>query len=319
MDLADAHYLMDNLNQTRTLLDSVLESARTLSDRQNEAMALAHFGRLTGHINKDLETSRKYLQEALDINRELDDKPGLIFILRQMGNICLWSNELESGEKYLKKSLYLARELEDLESTHYALSSLATNAYGSGDLERSMSYYRESLEIANQSGNQYRAAVVKTNMGYLFAEMEDYEAAQSLAEEGWVVATEAYSQFALAEVQTLMGMIAVGTGQYKLARNYIDSSTRIYRERDDTFNLVWCLCVYAWLEGINRNVNTALNWLGLIVSQEAYSIGPIRRLVDKVLAETQANITDEEVKAVMAQGAEWRLEDVITEIIGEDS
>jgi tetratricopeptide (TPR) repeat protein len=314
MNLAHPLGFLGKYEQTRILLESALESARKLEDRQSEANTLAQLGRLTGLWQEDAKTGRAYLEEALKINQELDDKEGLVFILRQLGNVGQIDHQYEESIRYLEQSLQLARELDQAENIANALNSLGTAATGLDDVEAAFDYFQEALDIARKQNDEVFTAMIVSNIATLYTDMEDYETARQMAQEAMIAATEANSHYLLADDWTLLGWAALGLEEDEIAGKYILKGLQIFQELDSDFGKAHGIALYAWLMVRIGDYREALSWL----KPAKAAIGPLPwfdRLIDKILAELPAAMSEAERKELMAKGTDVVLNDVVSQIL----
>jgi tetratricopeptide (TPR) repeat protein len=318
MSLADVHGILGHFDATQTLLESALDGARSSGDRVTEANALAHLGRLEGAWLNDYEAGKKYLEQALEINQDLGDKPTQIFILRQLGNLNFYG-DLKKGTEYLEQSLNLARELGDLESSANALNSLGLNVWSLGELERSLVYFQEGHEVAGQIGDITASAMTAGNMAWVQVEMENYPEALKLAEEALAEASEAGAQGLMESNWAIQGWVALANGHYELARDYLLKALNYGREFGSSHDLANRVFIFAWHEAKTGDVNKALEWVGLCMAHAIYKQPGLKRFVDMALDEARIGVSDEDVKAALARGAELDLDEVVEEILGEET
>jgi predicted ATPase len=317
MDLADGHGMQGNYDTTRSLLESALETARLSGDRATEAFALAHLGRMAGTFQQDLETGRMYLEQALAINQELDDKPGLAFILRQLGNLSTFANKPEKSKIHLEESLRLAREIGDLPAVASALDSLGFATFESGDLETALTIFEEALEVSKQLGDSLMEAMVLSHSGHVYSELENYRTVQEIGGRALVIAREANSNYVQAYVLSTLSGAAVGTGQNDIALEYLIESSILALDLGNVYLKTNILLTRAQLQGRLGETKKGLEWLGFMSQKLASYPGGIQRMYARVLTELRGELSDDEVEAALSQGADLKLEDLIAEIIEE--
>jgi tetratricopeptide (TPR) repeat protein len=318
MALANPLGFLGEYDQTRIILESALDSARELNDRQAEGNILAQLGRLIGAWQEDTVTGRAYLEEALAINKELDDKKGLVFILRQLGNVAHNEFKYEESLGYLNESLALAKELEDLGDIANALNSLGNAAGGLDKLDEALAYYKEALEISRQLDDSVFTAMMIGNMSPIYADREDYQAARQKAQEAMVAATEANSSYLLLGVWTVLGWSALGLGENELAGDYLIRALQLSQELDTDLGRAHALVLYAWYLVRSGEIDEALSW----IEPSRAVMGPLPwfdRLINKVLADLPADMTDAQVKELMAKGAEVDISEVVSQILAANS
>ena len=118
-----------------------LALARELGDRHSEAWLLCEIAISSSDCPENYEESLNHCEEGLAIFRELDDRPGVAYLLNIKGE----------------------------------LARLA------GDYDQAQKVYEESLTISRETGEIYRQLALEANLGYIAYRKGDYERARDLA------------------------------------------------------------------------------------------------------------------------------------------
>ena len=257
------------------------------------------------------------MEQAREINEELDDKPGLIFILRQLGNAFFGSDKFEDAIAYHEQSISLAREIEDLTSAGYGLNSLALTYHFLQEYDEAIAYYQEALEIAVAADDSLGEAMTTSNIGWVNVEMGDFEGAKQKAETALKITIEAGSRSLAASNWALLARISVETGQYSSSPKYIYNSITLNRELNDESGMVYDILLFSWREGIVGDLGRSFGWLGMVRTHRSYSRAYLKRFVDRVQTQIRADLSDDEIESLMIQGTELKLKDVVEEIIIE--
>lgn len=167
--------------------DRALALAREIGDRQYEAMILLGLGH--AYVGRDeIQKGMDYLNAAMPICQELDDRVAEMTLLRVLGA------QLErSGEHYRRlveyeqKRLQIAREIGDrFEEGNSLMFCGQIQALNLGDLEGGLALLRESLKILEAvSGRIFpllRIAQVQIALGQFEDAQQTLEAAQPVSE-----------------------------------------------------------------------------------------------------------------------------------------
>lgn len=168
--------------------DQALELAREIGDRHYEAMILLGLGH--NYIGRDeLEKGIEYLNAALPICEELDDKVTEMTLLR------VFSAQLErSGDHYSRlkdyelKRLEMARSIGDrFEEANAMMFAGQIQALNLGDLEGGMSFLQESCKILTATSGKLfpmlRIAQVQIALGQLEEAQRTLAQAEPLADQ----------------------------------------------------------------------------------------------------------------------------------------
>jgi tetratricopeptide (TPR) repeat protein len=124
--------------------------ARTLSDKQTEALSLAFLG-VFMVAQGTVGDGTPLLEQALAIYRLLGDKVGQADTAERLA---INNNDMERAIAYTKESLALARELGDLSGMVFRLCWLSRLMFWTGDFISPIVWLEEALSIAGQLGNQ---------------------------------------------------------------------------------------------------------------------------------------------------------------------
>ncbi len=167
--------------------DQALALAREIGDRQYEAMILLGLGH--AYVGRDeILKGMEYLNAALPICKELDDRVAEMTLLRVMG-----SGLERAGDHYHRlidyemKRLSIAREIGDrLEEGNALMFAGQIQALNLGDLEGGLALLREAVEIFSAITDQIfplmRVAQVQTALGQFEDAQATIERAQPLAD-----------------------------------------------------------------------------------------------------------------------------------------
>jgi len=227
---------------------------------------------------------KTYLQEALPLARALNDQPTLVFTLRQLGNTALVMDAFAEAASYLEESLALARERGDPRGIAGALNSLGINANYQGDYARAIHFYEEAREIAQSVGDRNVATRCSVNIGECHLALKDYAAAARSAQEALDMARALGADSIATGALCLWGEAALGQGQVEAARGYLDESLRLSRTIGEVVYTVVALAGYARLLGQAGQPERALELLGLALAHPAAS-SETRNKVNAVMAD----------------------------------
>ncbi|HSQ60017.1 MAG TPA: protein kinase [Acidobacteriota bacterium] len=170
------------------ILEPALAEARAIGHEVLQANLLGQLGRLA-MWRGDLETSRGYLVEALAIARKSGDKPTLLFILRQVGNVN-HRTDVEGARHAFEESIQLARELGDLRSEATGLNSLG-NLHGfEEDYAKALECYERARGIYREMGDRASECMVLANLSIVHIEVDDLESAEREAKTALAVIRE---------------------------------------------------------------------------------------------------------------------------------
>ncbi len=314
--LGEQYGIKGNYKAAIAQFEPALATAREIGDRASEAQALGEIGRVIGTWQGDAEAGAPYLDQAMEIARELDDKPRQIFILRQLGNLGNFTGEFEQSEAYLKESLALAEELQDLDSQANALNSLSLTALALDRPEEAVEWCARGVSIAEELGD--RTMITMITGTYAFSELMagDFEAGKRDAQRALQLAREVGSDYLLTGQLTTVASTMITEGDAEGAQMLLDEAMRVNEAIGSESGQAFTLPEYAKIRTLEGDVEHGLELIGLARSNPTIMhFG--RAYFDRTTREIRGDLSDEEVEDAFERGAELDLKVVVAELLGE--
>jgi serine/threonine protein kinase/tetratricopeptide (TPR) repeat protein len=295
--------------------EPALASARELGDRSTEAKALAELGRIVGVWQNDHEAGRSYFDQALEIARELNDKPALIFIGRQLGNLGNMTGDFEMARVKLQESRELAREQQDGESEANALNSLGLTATAEGEFEQALVFYSEGLALAESMGDRGIAGMIILNTADVYLLDDHVEEGLRAAQKALDMVQEIGSDYLAAGAYRSLGDGLISKGDYEAARENLHESLRLTKAMGSTiFFMSHIVLQYGRLRARSGDQQGGLELLGL-AREQRYLLLSGRIYFDKALEDVRGELSDKEVEAALKRGAKLDLDRVVEELL----
>jgi predicted ATPase len=107
----------------------------------------------------DLAKASRYFGEALALQRELNDKPGIIYSLNRLSEFNASQGNYALSETLLAESLALSLELNQEEYLENTRSNLGTMAFFQGKYAEAQRWFEENLAMCSASGNRWGVGV----------------------------------------------------------------------------------------------------------------------------------------------------------------
>ena len=291
----------------RERLSRALEGARKTGNRPLQATALGELARLSLWTD-DLDAAKTYLNEALPLVRELDDRPALMFVLRQMGNLNV--NEPDRAESYFSESVSLARELGDRGAEAAALNGLAITHDLRNDFEESMERYRESLEIFRELGQPKWMAMVGSNIGGEFTRRGKFDEAREALDAAFRAARESRDDPMTTTILLEQGRLALREGRDEEAAALLGKSLDLALKLGTRPVPLLISCAVIRARAGRRD--EALAWVGLARAQTGvWQKLEIDRDIAECLPLVRGDLADEAVEAAMKAGESLDLGEVL--------
>lgn len=300
----------------RAQFEPSLKTAKKLKDRESEARSLSELGRIHGIWLGEHERGLKYLEEALPIVKELDDKTQLAFILRQLGNIASHGDDLDAGEKYFNESLDLAREIDDDAQQFQALNSLGNSSLARGEFDESLETLQESLEIAKKIGSRGGAAMVRSNIASNYLLMKDLKNAKKEAKESLALAIEVGNDWLKAGGMSLLGGVAIREGELAEAKSLMKQALGIMWATGNISDGLTILAEYSRVLALAIGYKEAFELIGLVLAIP--SLDKFTEIVaDDAIADLKDNLSEKKRTTAMKRGEKMDLDVFVKGILEE--
>jgi predicted ATPase/DNA-binding XRE family transcriptional regulator/Tfp pilus assembly protein PilF len=136
------------------------------------------------YVKRNMDTARRYGEEAVALYRRLSDQRSLAWAIFWLNTCSI--GLMENADEYARaialteEALELLRQAGDVADVGQGLNNLGQYAIAHGDHVRAKAAFQESLEIARAIGDQIREQIEYSNLGSLALADGDYETAMTL-------------------------------------------------------------------------------------------------------------------------------------------
>jgi tetratricopeptide (TPR) repeat protein len=246
----------------REMLEEGLGLLRKSGDLPRAARALNLLG--TAALRQGAAASaRAWLEESLALHQKLPNPQTPRWLLFQLGEAARREGDLSSARLYLEESLVAFRAHGDDLGVAWALQSLGCLAAARGDGALSRSMFDEILEIGEGLeekggiscrempsrgrnsfqllGSQGMVAKVLNGLGYLAWRHGEFDAARSRYTHSLAISRETGNVECIGRSLRGLGLALVRLGEHAAARSAACESLRIWQQREDKGECVWCL------------------------------------------------------------------------------
>ena len=206
--LGNALCAQDNYAAGRPLMFESLTLYRALGDRLGTAIVL---GRIGVTDNEDYARAWVYLQESLELCRELGWASAIAFLLSSLSQWAFRSGDYAAARSWLTESMEIYRSLGSSDM-NLNLGRLGELALREGDYKQAHAYLEESLFLARESGRVNMSHWFLAHLGYVALRQHDQAQARLIfieAQQGFKAAGlkigVAYSLEGLASLAVLQG------------------------------------------------------------------------------------------------------------------
>jgi predicted ATPase/DNA-binding SARP family transcriptional activator len=128
------------------------------------AQALVHAAIFPFRLG-DTTTAAAWLQESLDIYRELGDEEGIARATAELGGVAIADQDLDRAAALYEECVPLLRSLGNLSRLAVAFGNLGTIAHMRGEPATAVGYYGDAIEAARSAADEDGVAVNLHNLG----------------------------------------------------------------------------------------------------------------------------------------------------------
>ena len=166
--------------EARKAVEQGLQLARSVADRQTEALSLLYLG----HTFRDehIQQGIPFVEHSLALYRAVEDKMGQAAALFWLAWI-RGRQDAEHPKPLLLESLQLHRDLGDLTGIADCLDELATQTIWAGDFSFPLPWLEEARQIYHDLGSQSDEAGIVNGLGTIAYGQGDYQKARAYFEE----------------------------------------------------------------------------------------------------------------------------------------
>ena len=308
LSLGQLHSMNGHLEEGKQVIEAMLPEARESKDTHALARALGLLGRFA-LWQDDAKGALRYMEEALSLTRALGDERGLIFILRQMGNIN--ASKPDVAIPQIEESIALARRFGDRRQECNGLNSLGNALMFSTRTSEALDCYHQALRIAREEGDRSIAVAIVSNIGMTHVQMGDLEQAEPFVNEGLKLARELGDHITLANTAEGLSWYSIRAGKNEAARGQLRDTILHYRGA--VVLPSWLLIFMAVLEARAGRHARGVEWVGLCKSIPSANEAQAHIYLEIHMPEIQGDLPESEVKAALERGAALNLEHVIEE------
>jgi len=285
--------------------------ARTLSDKQTEALSLAFLG-VFMVAQGTVGDGTPLLEQALAIYRLLRDKVGQADTAERLA---INNNDMERAIAYTKESLALARELGDLSGMVFRLCWLSRLMFWTGDFISPIAWLEEALSISRQLGNQRSELDVIHTYGDLSYWQGNYPQAITHFENLIQLSEKIGDHYIILWAHVKMAYAVLREGKIQQAHEIFRESIHRAQKADLIIALVFAVEGLASLY-VNQNQPERAARLFAWADAMREKIGDFRppveqASVEKDLAVIRSKLNDEEYAKLSTEGSTMTVEQAI--------
>src|SRR5579884_4336105 len=161
-----------------------------------------------GLLEKKLfKTSLSYYGLSLEINRALDNKPGLVNKYSYIGKEYTDIGKYETGIKYFEEALKIQEELNDKSGIAHNLNNVANLYSYLGNYQESIRLLNQALGISEGIRDSIQTAKTLINLGTINFRLRNYKTSIEYLDRAFEIANTAKEENLKAYALNLIGVV----------------------------------------------------------------------------------------------------------------
>jgi predicted ATPase/DNA-binding XRE family transcriptional regulator len=229
------------LSEGLSWLTEILQRPETVHlPARDRARALNGAGLLTS-VRGDNEAARAYLQESLQLFRELNDPLGEAWVLNHIGQTYYNTGQEDLAVPAFEASLRLFRAQNADWNLGWVLINLGEVSLQREEVERAEGLLSEALDSFTRLGEKRGAAAALDRLARLALLRCDYVQAEGYISECFQLFDEIGDRFGSGWALHNLGRIAYESGQTAKAITHLVESVRLFESLNDRFGPAWSL------------------------------------------------------------------------------
>ena len=163
MILGGIAQFLESMERKVDFQEQALALARSLGDSWRQAIALDALA----WDQRDKERSRRYREEAITLFRQAGDWRSLAFLLAIFGDTLLANGETQAAQPLLEESLELNRRMNFKAGMEFVLIARSRLALLDGDYANARLHLQEWLALASEMGNRMGFLSARVRLGHV--------------------------------------------------------------------------------------------------------------------------------------------------------
>lgn len=235
---------------------------------------------------KLFNTSLSYYDHSLEINRTLDNKPGLVNNYSYIGKIYTDIGKYEAGVEYFEEALKIQEELNNKSGTAHNLNNVANLYSYLGNYQESVKLLKQALEISEEIKDSKQTAKTLINLGTINFRLRNYQKSIEYLNRAFEIADRAGEENLKAYAVNLIGVVNRSQGNYEKALDNYQKALKINKKLGLKGEIATNLSIIGELYKELERYDEALNYL-----QQSLSISEASK--DKLITAANLNYIGE--------------------------
>lgn len=188
------------------------------------------FGVYYLNIN-DFSEATVFLEKAMDLARESENKKGIALVLYRLGNMSLYMKEYEKADAKLIESLDLLKNANasknDIANN---LFIIANNYFFQRNLKEALEYYLKALKLYKETNSFSAVGYCQSNIGACYNYLKEFDKSNSYLDSAIVLQKRIGAKKYLASTYGRKSSLSFSKKDFPSAISYTENSLEIYKE-----------------------------------------------------------------------------------------
>jgi predicted ATPase/DNA-binding CsgD family transcriptional regulator len=304
-------YLGGNTTEARAVAEQGLQLARSLSDRQNEALCLLFLGKIIAAPGAHQEGISLF-EQSLAIYRALGDKIGQA--TATIG-LAINHNDPEHSQSLFLESLKLHRDLGNLYDIAFCLTNLARRRILAGDLSAPSAWLEEAKILFRELGAQVDEGNVIHYFGILAYWQGNYQQALTYLEQAIDLFETAGNPHWPTWSRVSMAYVFLREGNRRQAGNIFENCIQQFQKDESVIGVIYTVEGIASLYMNQERLKHATQlfaWADIMREKLSDHRSPVeQKSVERDLAVIHSKLSDVEFAKFSEEGKAMAVEQAI--------
>lgn len=239
--MGNAWMLHSDHTQALVWLENAYKHAVEINDLRGTCDVLCELG-VTHWRLGNFDTARQYLQQGLDLARQLADKKKQAYTLTVLGPLNADIGNYAESHEIFEEGLRLARETNDKRRIAGILNNYSNTHYREGNYEAAQKQLEECLAVVREIGDKRGEALARNNLGNIYYLKNDFDTALKYYKEALRLGQETDDIYIRTVALISLGITLFRQGRLVEAGLYYQESLALSREMGDKYNLALLHC-----------------------------------------------------------------------------
>ncbi|HET6770221.1 MAG TPA: tetratricopeptide repeat protein [Actinomycetota bacterium] len=274
------------------------------------AGALWRFWQQRGHLAE----GRTRTEELLRHPSAQPRTAGRFKALSGAGSLAYWQNDYDATRRHYPEALEIARELNDRPAIALGTSNMAFARLLEDDWEGAQELFRESAAVSEEVGDRLGQAQTETLIGWTLSRQGDLEGGLERYERGITLLRQVGDRFALADSLGAIALLYTRAGRHEAARSVSLEALELFEEAGNKSGVSYVFEALGELEGRLGRFDRAIRLAGAgDAIREVIGGGapPELQQVEDPRRMARERMSDEEIDGAWAEGRAMSIEEAL--------